>query len=83
MSHAVSSQPALPTCLAMSADTMKMPDPIIEPTTTIVASYRPSPRVNSVSRAVGDAVARVSDMNVWLTAQGSGLRVRGQARGRP
>ena len=34
----MSSQPALPTFRAMSADTMKMPDPIIEPTTTIVAS---------------------------------------------
>jgi hypothetical protein len=32
------SQPGLPTRRAMSADTMKMPDPIIDPTTTMVAS---------------------------------------------
>jgi hypothetical protein len=37
-SHASSSQPGLPTSLAMSAETMKMPEPIIEPTTTMVAS---------------------------------------------
>ena len=34
----------------MSAETMKMPEPIMDPTTTIVESNRPSPRVNSVSR---------------------------------
>jgi len=39
----------------MSADTMKMPEPIIEPTTTIVASNRPRPRVNSVSKPASDA----------------------------
>ena len=39
---------------AMSADTMKMPEPIIEPTTTIVESYRPRPRVNSVSSVVAE-----------------------------
>src|SRR5215207_1746340 len=49
---ATSSQPGLPTWRAMSAGTMKMPEPIIDPTTTIVASYRPSPRLNSVSSVV-------------------------------
>jgi hypothetical protein len=48
----------------MSAETMKMPDPIIEPTTTIVESNRPRPRLNSVSRpaaaADGDVVIRIS-----------------------
>ena len=47
--QAASSQPALPTYRDISADTMKMPDPIIDPTTTIVESNRPSPRLNSVS----------------------------------
>jgi hypothetical protein len=37
-SQASRSQPGLPTRRAMSADTMKMPEPIIDPTTTIVAS---------------------------------------------
>ena len=50
--QAVSSHPGLPTSRAMSAETMKIPDPIIEPTTTIVESYNPSPRLNSVSRVV-------------------------------
>ena len=50
--QATSSHPGLPTWRAMSAETMKMPEPIIEPTTTIVASNRPSPRLNSVSSAV-------------------------------
>ena len=32
------------TCRAMSADVMKMPEPIIEPATIVVASTRPSLR---------------------------------------
>src|SRR5690606_2250867 len=36
------SQPALPTFLTMSALTMKIPEPIMEPATIIVASQRPS-----------------------------------------
>ncbi len=36
------SQPAEPTSRAMSAETMKMPEPIIDPATSIVASNRPS-----------------------------------------
>ena len=48
--QAMSSQPGLPTRRAMSAETMKMPEPIMDPTTTIVESNRPRPRVNSVSR---------------------------------
>src|SRR5271155_792987 len=42
--QATSSQPALPICRDMSADTMKIPEPIITPTTTITESNRPSPR---------------------------------------
>src|SRR6516165_1911523 len=49
MSQATSSQPGLPTSWAIFAGTMKMPEPIIEPTTTMVASNRPRPRWNSVS----------------------------------
>src|SRR5436309_2448652 len=50
--QAASNQPALPSVRAISADTRKMPDPIIDPTTTIVESKRPRPRENSVSRRV-------------------------------
>src|SRR5437870_52313 len=39
---------------------MKIPEPIIEPTTTIVESNRPSPRWNSVSRATRVDVLDVS-----------------------
>jgi hypothetical protein len=38
----------------MSAETMKMPEPIIDPTTTMVESNSPSPRLNSVSRVIAD-----------------------------
>jgi hypothetical protein len=40
---------------------MKMPEPIIEPTTTIVESNNPRPRLNSVSSAVaaGEVAAGV------------------------
>src|SRR5215213_4314123 len=61
-SHATSSQPALPTVRAMSAETMKMPDPIIEPTTTMVESYKPSPRLNSVSRVMADGTFDVNSV---------------------
>src|SRR5262245_2758294 len=43
----------------MSAETMKMPEPIIEPTTTAVASKRPRPRVNSPSSSVDLVVVEV------------------------
>ena len=45
-SQATKSQPGDPTCRAMSADTMKMPDPIMDPATIIVESSRPSPWTN-------------------------------------
>ncbi len=45
----------------MSADTMKMPDPIIEPATSIVESKRPRPLVNSESSPAAAAVAPLID----------------------
>jgi hypothetical protein len=47
MSHTASSQPALPTLRTMSALTMKIPEPIIEPATIIVASRRVRLGLNS------------------------------------
>src|SRR5215210_7655145 len=44
--QARSSQPGAPTSLDDSADVMKMPEPIIEPTTIIVASIRPRLRTS-------------------------------------
>src|SRR5690242_11391481 len=42
--HAINNQPGEPTNLEDSAEVMKMPDPIIDPTTIIVASSKPRPR---------------------------------------
>src|SRR5436853_7923576 len=60
MIQAISSPPADPVCRAISAETMKMPDPIIEPTTIIVESKRPRPRMKPDSPAMGSA--DVADM---------------------
>src|ERR1700691_4219959 len=40
-SHTTRSNPGLPTCRAISAETIKIPDPIIEPATIMLASRRP------------------------------------------
>jgi hypothetical protein len=45
ITQARSSQPELPTSRAISAATIKMPEPIIEPATIMVESKRPRPRV--------------------------------------
>ena len=45
----ISSPPGEFICRAMSADTMKIPEPIMEPTTSMVASSSDSPRLNSLS----------------------------------
>jgi hypothetical protein len=44
--HASSSQPGAPINRADSAEVMKMPDPIIEPITIMVASSGPSARTS-------------------------------------
>src|SRR6185503_7248085 len=46
--HATNNQPGEPTCRDISAETMKMPEPIIDPATIVVESRRPSPRTNPV-----------------------------------
>ena len=52
--HAISSQPGEPTSRDDSAEVMKMPDPIIDPTTIIVASSRLRPRINLGDELVTD-----------------------------
>src|SRR6185295_12895433 len=44
--HAASNQPGEPTSRDDSADVIKIPEPIIEPTTIIVASSRLNPRTS-------------------------------------
>src|SRR5262244_1922922 len=51
--QAASNHPADPTSREDSAEVMKMPDPIIEPMTIIVASSGPSPRTSLVVSASG------------------------------
>src|SRR5512132_4094520 len=46
IAQAASSQPPEPSTRALFAETMKMPDPIIEPTTSVVASSNPMPRTS-------------------------------------
>src|SRR5882724_1171753 len=47
--HVSSNPPAEPVCRVMSAATIKMPEPIIEPTTIIVPSNKPMARTNPAS----------------------------------
>src|ERR1700677_1550051 len=47
-----SSQPELPSCRDISADTMKIAEPIIPPATIMVLSNRPSPRLKPRSLAL-------------------------------
>src|SRR4051794_13394860 len=49
MTHVRSSHPGAPMSRVDSAETMKIPEPIIEPTTIMVASTRPRTRTNSGS----------------------------------
>src|SRR5437868_515365 len=48
-SQTTRSQPGAPTCWEIVDETMKMPEPIIEPATSMVASSRPSPRTRPVA----------------------------------
>src|SRR6266404_5494879 len=54
--HANSNQPGAPINRADSADTMKMPEPIIDPITIMVASTGPRARTKPVPAFVGEAV---------------------------
>src|SRR5271168_3421584 len=51
--QAASSQPGLPTYRADSADVMKIPEPIIDPITIMVASIVPSSRTSDASPEAG------------------------------
>src|SRR3974390_3920149 len=55
-SHAPRSNAGELVSRAISADTIKMPEPIIEPMTSVVALVRPSPFTNSLSPPVRETV---------------------------
>ena len=53
MIQATSKPPAEPVCREISADTMKIPEPIIDPTTIMVESNNPRPRTKPESDVGG------------------------------
>lgn len=57
MIQTTNNHPDEPTCREISAETIKMPDPIIEPATSIVESSKPSPLTN-LSSAVGGGIMK-------------------------
>jgi len=67
--QATRSHPALPIFRAISAGTIKMPDPIMAPTTNMVESKRPNPCVNSRCSAAGRPTG--DKLGGWL----NGLRL--------
>src|SRR5262249_14355679 len=79
MIQTTSSHPGLPTCLEISAETIKMPDPIIAPATIIVESNRPSPRTKFSSCFIDcfdpcDCAMKFLEDSVWSAS----LRLLGQ-----
>src|SRR5262249_39371612 len=79
--QATSSHPAPPTLRAISAETMKIPEPIIDPTTTIVESYNPRPRLNSVSSMVGAIALAIFDSCIKMLTEGYTNGADSQPRG--
>jgi hypothetical protein len=70
--HATKSQFALPIWRPMSAETMKIPDPIITPTTTITESNKPRPRAKFVGEELAVEVGFVrSGPHSCATCSGS------------
>ena len=77
--HTASSSAGLRTCPAISADTIKMPEPIIEPITIIVESTNPSPFSSPVlSRATPVFVPFISLNRLWLDVSKSIALDRGR-----
>ena len=70
MAHATSTQPGLPRLRDISAETMKIPEPIMTPTTIMVESNKPNSRENSWSEVrspAGSLLSRLfNDSNVDL-----------------
>src|SRR5919112_2033373 len=89
ITHTSSSAPGpqAETCRPMSADTMKIPEPIMEPTTSDMAASGPIPRINSdgadvaggalAGAAIGNAISGWEGADLW---RGGRLRLRRQLR---
>src|SRR6266480_7573501 len=82
--HAMSSQKGELTVREMSAETMKMPEPIIEPATSIVASVSVSALTNSRDDVAVSAppvtVVVVKTLPQWLGTRCSPPALRAQCR---
>ena len=79
ITQVASSHPDEPTCRAMSAETMKMPEPIIDPATIIVESSRPSSRTKPEPRST--APEADSTVAAGFAMQGSSGVTFGVRRG--
>ena len=83
MTQAARSPPVEPMWRAISAETMNMPEPIIDPTTIIVESNRPSPRTNPDDSVPGAFSVTARDLNSdigpLLTFAGSTLHSKRSA----
>src|ERR1700688_1259427 len=77
MIHAKSNPPADPVCLEISAATIKIPEPIMDPTTIIVPSNNPMARTKPPSRRdTLDAVdVLIYDLSVISSQQFQNLAV--------
>ena len=69
-SHATSSQPGLPILRAISAETMKMPEPIMAPITIMVESKTPSSRTKPASLSVRSAVTFSLGLGILALREG-------------
>src|SRR5882757_2786102 len=66
--HATSSQPGLPMLRAISAETMKIPEPIMTPATIMVESNNPNPRENSWLSGIGSESVFKKGNSLFLVA---------------
>src|SRR5438094_4434347 len=85
MAQAANSQPGDPTIVIDFADTMKMPDPIIDPITIMVASSKLSPRTNcklSPDTLSFDWAGVMAAMGILLTLSSTARYVFVKSRGR-
>jgi hypothetical protein len=82
--HAISNQNGELTLREMSAETMNMPEPIIDPATSIVASVSVSALTNSRDEGAVDSAVAVVDVKAVLSPRYSGsVPPRSRAKGTP
>ena len=78
-SQAMSSQPGEPTDRPMSAETMKIPDPIIAPATSMVASVRVMALMNPVCGGADDSSVGAVTFDIQIPVEAGKSARRGGA----